>query len=130
MSVFHSLESKVKIKELLKREGLKIHFVGVGGVGIYSLFKISARLGYEVTGSDREISSLCNRLIDDGFKIYVGHSKENAHWRYPRIIPNCNTPCKSEYRRYPALNISAYLWKTITSAFLCREATEKALLRL
>ena len=78
MSVFHSLESKVKIKELLKRVGLKIHFVGAGGVGIYSLLKISARLGYEVTGSDRAISSLCNRLIDDGFKIYVGHSKENA----------------------------------------------------
>ena len=78
MSVFHSLEGKDKIKELLQRERIKIHFVGAGGVGIYSLLKISVRLGYEVTGSDREISSLCNRLIDDGFKIYVGHSKENV----------------------------------------------------
>lgn len=78
MSVFHSGIEKKEIMELLKDKKLKIHFTGAGGVGIFSLLKISARLGYTVSGSDRDISPLSNRLIDEGYNVYIGHSEENA----------------------------------------------------
>jgi len=78
LSIFHSGLGKEKISEILKNGKIKIHFVGVGGVGMYSLFVLSARLRYSVSGSDREISPLCNSLIDAGFDVKIGHSEENV----------------------------------------------------
>jgi len=78
LSIFHSGLGKEKISEILKNGKIKIHFVGVGGVGMYSLFVLSARLRYSVPGSDREISPLCNSLIDAGFDVKIGHSEENV----------------------------------------------------
>ena len=78
MSIFHSNLGKEKIAEILKNKNVKIHFVGVGGVGMYSLFVLSAGLGYSVSGSDREISPLSNGLIEEGYDVKIGHSEENA----------------------------------------------------
>ncbi len=78
MSIFHSGLGKEKISEILKNKKIKIHFVGVGGVGMYSLCVLSKEAGYEVSGSDREISHLCNSLIDAGYDVKIGHAEENA----------------------------------------------------
>ena len=78
MSIFHSDLGKEKIKEILNDKNAKIHLVGVGGVGMYSLCVLSRKAGYEVSGSDRDISPLCNRLIDSGYDIKIGHSEENV----------------------------------------------------
>lgn len=78
MSIFHSDLGKEKISEILSNKKTKIHFVGVGGVGMYSLCVISAKRGYSVSGSDRELSALCNSLIDSGYDIKIGHSEENV----------------------------------------------------
>lgn len=78
MSVLHSRWDREKIRELLKKEDLKIHFIGVGGVGMCSLALLSQRQGYTVSGSDRDISANVNRLISMGVKVSLGHSKENA----------------------------------------------------
>ena len=78
MSIFHSGLGKEKISEALKNKKAKIHFVGVGGVGTYSLCVLSKESGYAVSGSDRENSAFCNRLIAEGYDIKIGHSEENA----------------------------------------------------
>ena len=43
MSVLHSRWDREKIRELLKKEDLKIHFIGVGGIGMCSLALLSQR---------------------------------------------------------------------------------------
>ena len=78
MSIFHSNLGKEKISEILKSRNTKIHFLGVGGVGMCSLCQLSREAGYSVSGSDREISPLCNLLIDAGYDIKIGHSEENV----------------------------------------------------
>ena len=42
----------------------KIHFVGIGGIGMSSIAEILLNQGFTVTGSDRSLSEITNRLSD------------------------------------------------------------------
>lgn len=55
----------------------RIHFVGIGGIGMSGIAELLLNLGYEVSGSDLKDSPVINRLSDLGGSIYSGHSKEN-----------------------------------------------------
>jgi UDP-N-acetylmuramate--alanine ligase len=55
----------------------KIHFVGIGGIGMSGIAEILITQGFEVTGSDKALSDVTKRLSDLGIKIYEGHSSEN-----------------------------------------------------
>lgn len=59
----------------------KIHFVGVGGVGMSGLAEILLNLGYDVSGSDLKASEITDRLEELGLVFYEGHDAshiENA----------------------------------------------------
>ncbi len=56
----------------------KIHFVGVGGIGMSGLAEILLNLGYEVSGSDLKSSDITDRLITYGLKFFEGHSAEHV----------------------------------------------------
>ena len=51
----------------------KIHFVGIGGIGMSGLAELLLRDGYEVSGSDLEDSELLERLRQMGARISIGH---------------------------------------------------------
>lgn len=51
----------------------KIHFVGVGGIGMSGLAEILLNLGYEVSGSDIQASPITARLEQFGLRFYNGH---------------------------------------------------------
>ncbi len=55
----------------------KVHFVGIGGIGMSSIAEILLSRGFEVSGSDKSLSEITNRLSSLGIKIYEGHSPEN-----------------------------------------------------
>lgn len=55
----------------------RVHFVGIGGIGMSGIAEILLNQGFEVTGSDRSFSEVTNRLSDLGIKIYEGHSEQN-----------------------------------------------------
>jgi UDP-N-acetylmuramate--alanine ligase len=55
----------------------RLHFVGVGGAGMSGLALVCARLGAEVTGSDRADSSYMERLRAAGLEPVVGHDAAN-----------------------------------------------------
>lgn len=78
LSKFHSGIKTEEIIGILEGGKIKIHFVGVGGVGMYSLCLLTHSLGYEVTGSDREDSELCRDLISHGVKVSIGHNAASA----------------------------------------------------
>ena len=55
----------------------KIHFVGIGGVGMSGIAEILHNLGHTVTGSDVANNINTERLNSLGVKIYIGHASEN-----------------------------------------------------
>jgi UDP-N-acetylmuramate--alanine ligase len=57
----------------------RIHFVGIGGVGMSGIAELLANLGYEVSGSDVKGSELTVRLQQSvGVKVYEGHAEGNV----------------------------------------------------
>jgi len=55
----------------------KIHFVGIGGIGMSGIAEILLNRGFEISGSDVALSEVTKRLSDLGIKVYEGHSAEN-----------------------------------------------------
>lgn len=55
----------------------RIHFVGIGGVGMNGIAKVLLNLGYEVSGSDIRKSAATNKLEESGAVIYIGHAASN-----------------------------------------------------
>ena len=56
----------------------KIHFVGIGGVGMSGIAEVLYNLGYKVTGSDMKESETTRRLRGQGINIDIGHKQENV----------------------------------------------------
>ena len=56
----------------------KVHFVGVGGVGMSGIAEVLNNLGYEVEGSDMKASETTNRLKRLGISVSIGHKTENV----------------------------------------------------
>ncbi len=55
----------------------KIHFIGIGGIGMSGIAEILLDQGFSVTGSDKQLSEITERLEKLGAKIYEGHSPEH-----------------------------------------------------
>ena len=51
----------------------RIHFVGIGGIGMSGIAELLANLGYEVSGSDAKRSDVTDRLESLGVRIAAGH---------------------------------------------------------
>ena len=55
----------------------RIHFVGIGGIGMSGIAEVLLNLGYKVSGSDLRESSVTQRLASLGALIFIGHRAEN-----------------------------------------------------
>ena len=55
----------------------RIHFVGIGGIGMSGIAEVLLNLGYKVSGSDLKDSSVTQRLAGLGAAIFEGHRAEN-----------------------------------------------------
>ena len=55
----------------------KIHFVGIGGIGMSGIAEVLLNLGYKVSGSDLRASEITERLTGFGAEIGIGHKAEN-----------------------------------------------------
>ena len=55
----------------------KVHFVGIGGIGMSGIAEILIDQGFEVSGSDRSLTEVTDRLKKLGAEIYEGHSPDN-----------------------------------------------------
>ena len=51
----------------------RIHFVGVGGIGMSGIAELLVNLGYDVSGSDAKTSDVTDRLASLGVRIASGH---------------------------------------------------------
>lgn len=56
----------------------RLHFIGIGGIGMSGIAEILLNLGYTVTGSDLRESPIVARLRELGATIWVGHSADQV----------------------------------------------------
>jgi UDP-N-acetylmuramate--alanine ligase len=56
----------------------RVHFVGIGGIGMSGIAEVMLNLGYHVSGSDMKESAVTDRLKKLGAAIFVGHRAENV----------------------------------------------------
>jgi UDP-N-acetylmuramate--alanine ligase len=56
----------------------RIHFVGIGGIGMSGIAEVLLNLGYRVTGSDLRHSGVTARLVSLGAQVFEGHAEENV----------------------------------------------------
>jgi len=56
---------------------IKIHFVGIGGIGMSGIADVLLSLGYPVSGSDITQGAILQDLKSKGAEIHVGHQEEN-----------------------------------------------------
>jgi UDP-N-acetylmuramate--alanine ligase len=56
----------------------KVHFVGIGGVGMSGIAEVLHNLGYVIDGSDMKESETTRRLRELGININIGHKTENV----------------------------------------------------
>ncbi len=55
----------------------RIHFVGIGGIGMSGIAEVLLNLGYKVSGSDLKSSAATQRLASLGATVFEGHRSEN-----------------------------------------------------
>jgi UDP-N-acetylmuramate--alanine ligase len=55
----------------------RIHFVGIGGIGMSGIAEVLLNLGYQISGSDLKSSSVTQRLASLGAKTFEGHIASN-----------------------------------------------------
>lgn len=83
----------------------KLHFIGIGGIGMSGIAEVLLDLGYKISGSDLNSSSVTDNLKKKGAEIYIGHSASNVEdvtlVIYSSAIDNKNP----EFSRAAELNI-------------------------
>ena len=57
----------------------KVHFVGIGGIGMSGIAELLINLGFEVTGSDMKTTNITENLQKHGAVIHEGHKPENVN---------------------------------------------------
>ena len=55
----------------------RIHFIGIGGIGMSGIAELLVNLGYEVSGSDMQCTDITDRLASLGARIVEGHDARN-----------------------------------------------------
>jgi UDP-N-acetylmuramate--alanine ligase len=63
---------------LMKSFVKRIHFVGIGGVGMSGIAEVLNNLGYRVSGSDVKSSEITRRLQAAGVTVFEGHAAAHA----------------------------------------------------
>jgi len=88
----------------------KIHFIGIGGIGLSAIAKLMKEKGKYISGSDLNHSLIIENLEKSGIVIYTIQSKDNIDSSIELVIQSMAVPEDNpELKRAKELNI-----KTIT----------------
>jgi UDP-N-acetylmuramate--alanine ligase len=70
----------------------KIHFIGIGGTGMSGIAQILLELGYNISGSDLQVSEITERLVSLGAVIYLGHHENNLDHSVRTVVVSSAIP--------------------------------------
>jgi UDP-N-acetylmuramate--alanine ligase len=69
-----SLRQRFRLPSDAAADGTRVHFVGIGGVGMSGIAEVMCTLGYQVSGSDNADNAVTRRLSRLGITVYRGHA--------------------------------------------------------
>lgn len=79
MSARRLLSSRDMARTGMDGAATRVHFVGIGGVGMSGIAEVLCTLGYRVSGSDNADNAVTRRLVPLGACIHRGHAAANVH---------------------------------------------------
>ncbi|GAB4357809.1 MAG: UDP-N-acetylmuramate--L-alanine ligase [Methylohalobius crimeensis] len=87
----------------------RIHFIGIGGVGMSGIAEVLANLGYQISGSDLRESVALQRLRGLGADVFVGHAAEYVDGADVVVVSSAVMPDNPEWvaaeaRRVPVIS--------------------------
>jgi UDP-N-acetylmuramate--alanine ligase len=83
----------------------KIHFVGIGGIGMSGIAELLLNLGYQVSGSDLKRGPQTDRLVSLGGTIKIGHDEANIRDAHVVVISSAVHPDNVEVLKAHKLHI-------------------------
>ena len=87
----------------------KIHFVGIGGIGMSGIAEVLYSKGHKIQGSDISENINVKRLKKKGIKIFIGHSKKNLKGVNILVISTAIKNNNTELR-FAKKNKTLFLW--------------------
>ncbi|PIU19997.1 MAG: UDP-N-acetylmuramate--L-alanine ligase [Elusimicrobia bacterium CG08_land_8_20_14_0_20_59_10] len=105
----------------------KVHFIGIGGIGMSGIARLMLAAGFGVSGSDSSTSELTSCLKKEGARVHLGHAASNLGGADIVVVSSAVRPDNPELRaalsrgvkvvrRARMLSKIAELKKTITVA--------------
>ncbi|MDR2909095.1 MAG: UDP-N-acetylmuramate--L-alanine ligase [Oscillospiraceae bacterium] len=86
----------------LSAQKKRIHFIGIGGSGIFPLVQIFSEMGHCIQGSDNNTGDNVTAEIAMGATVFMGHSAEQVHGAelviFSAAIPRDNPELKEAQR--------------------------------
>jgi len=83
----------------------RIHFVGVGGIGMSGIAEVLLNLAYKISGSDLRRSPVTDRLEALGARIFEGHRAENVAGAEVVVTSSAISPANPEVEEARRLHI-------------------------
>jgi len=123
-------------------ENRRVHFVGIGGIGVSSLARWFLAQKWAVFGSDASTSALLRELKKEGIRVKIGHKKGNISAKtglvvYSSAVSSKNPELLEARRRgiptlsYPeALEALTWVYMTVAIAGAHGKSTTTSLLSL
>jgi len=74
----------------------RIHFVGIGGIGMSGIAELLINLGYRVSGSDLKTSDITDHLASLGGVIHVGHAADRVEGADVVVVSSAVRPDNPE----------------------------------
>ena len=84
----------------------KIHFIGIGGVGMVGIAEMLIKQGFSVSGSDLVKNKNTMRLISLGAKIVIGHNEKNVRNADVVVYSSAVNKSNPEMKAAKSLNIT------------------------
>jgi UDP-N-acetylmuramate--alanine ligase len=83
----------------------RIHFVGIGGIGMSGIAEVLLNLGFTVSGSDLKATPITDRLSKLGARFFEGHSASNLRDAQVLVISSAIPPDNLEVAEAHRLQI-------------------------
>ena len=87
------------------RRKRRIHFVGIGGIGMSGIAEVLLNLGHAVSGSDQQESTQTVRLKAMGAEIHIGHRADQAEGADVVVVSSAVPETNPELERARSLAV-------------------------
>jgi len=99
----------------------KVHFIGIGGVGMSGIALVAKRLGMQVSGSDLKESKYLKNLRTEGVDVFVGHNANAIERVCPDVVVVSSAIRKENPELVAARAAGIEVWpRAKMLAYVCR----------